>query len=256
MKSLDLNNSYVYLAPNEKNCWRTNIKSFLENHTTNTKYFLTKECRAEKIGDNPFGHPSKSELCTILDNKKNRWYMRNIPFFKINEFGKFFHQKETTELTNDEILLNYLSLKKIDNSKVIEKLESRELKEIYSKISYEYENNTYTITSKVEYINFGGNKNKDSKYVQPICGYVPFIKNENIYIAYFAKYSSELKEGCLEFRLRSNNNLSFYIGMSDNFFKNIIKKIIILFFGKVKVSEFAELISIKKSKLEFFEIDN
>ena len=253
MKNLDLNNSYIYLSPKEENCWRTNIKSYLEDLSTDTKYFLTKECRAESIGKNPFIHSSKTEFCVVLNNKKNKWFIRNIPLFKRNEFGKFYYQQETSE---DEMKFNYVNLKKIDMFKVIEKLESRNLQEIYSKFHYEYQQISYSITTKVEYINFGGTKNLDLKYVQPIFGYVPFIKDKKIYLAYIVKYLDEKNEGDLEVRLRSNQNLSIYLNFTDNFLMNTIKRFISFLFGKVKISEFSERITIKKSKLEFFEIEN
>ena len=61
--SLDLENSFIYFGCNTGNCWRASIKSTLTNVTDNKTFYLTKECRTELIGQYPFAHPAKSELC-------------------------------------------------------------------------------------------------------------------------------------------------------------------------------------------------
>ena len=49
----------------------------LEKLTDDEKYYLTKEGRAEFVGQYPFVHPAKSELCIIFEDKKLKYLIRN-----------------------------------------------------------------------------------------------------------------------------------------------------------------------------------
>ena len=103
MRFVSLEDSFVYLNPKQDNCWRVSIKSVLVDEKDNKSYYLTKECRAELIGNNPFAHQAKSELCVVVDNKKNTYKIRDIPVLKLNEFGEHYHQRNLQ--TSDELKL-------------------------------------------------------------------------------------------------------------------------------------------------------
>lgn len=70
MHFISLDNSFVYLNPKENNSWRSSIKSILVNETDKTTHYLTKEWRAETVGESPFGIRAKQELCVVVDDKK------------------------------------------------------------------------------------------------------------------------------------------------------------------------------------------
>ena len=73
MKYIDFERSFAFVNPNKDCAWRLSVKSLLINLTDNKKYYLTKECRAESIGQYPFTHPAKSEMCIIFEDKKLKY---------------------------------------------------------------------------------------------------------------------------------------------------------------------------------------
>ena len=251
MNFIDLENSYIYLNPNENNCWRVAIKSILLDVKENTYYYLTKECRAELIGIKPFDHKSKSELCVVVDSDKNKYLIRDIPVFKLNEFGSHYYQ--TQKNSNDEILIKTCDYKNIDFINVNKKLKQRSLESLYTKFSYKYQNKEFIIFNKVEYLNFDGKKNKEQEYLQPIYGYVPFLKDNKIFISYAVRYLEKDRQGDLEFRLRSNKYIRNYKPIGVSFGTILLRKIISYLPLPIKISEFYEKISIDKSKIEFYE---
>ena len=247
MNFVDLNNSYVYSYPNENNTVLLAIKSILLDVKENTYYYLTKECRAELIGVKPFDHPAKSEICVIFDSNTNRWNIRDIPVFKFDEFGS--HYYEFIKDAKDEILI-----KNCDYNNINKKLKQRNLENLYTKFSYEYQNKEFIIFNKVEYLNFNGKKNKEREYLQPIYGYVPFLKDNKIFISYVVRYLEKDKQGDLEFILRTNQKINRYLPfLSGGFIKRIIKRISLFSSPRIKISEFYEKINIDKSKIEFYE---
>ena len=217
----------------------------------NTYYYLTKECRAEQMGTKPFDTIAKSEICVILDSNKNRFNIRDIPVFKFNEFGSHFY--EIRKDTDSEILIKMTDYKDIEFIDVNKKLKERNLKSLYTKFSYKYQNKEFIIFNKVEYLNFDGKKYKKKEYLQPIHGYVPFLKDNKIFISYLVRYLEQDKQGDLEFRLRTNQKINNYFPSSNNFIKNIIKKILYISSPLIKISEFYEKINIDKSKINFYE---
>lgn len=251
MNFIDFDNSYIYLNPNENNCWRVAIKSILLDVKENTYYYLTKECRAEIVGVKPFDHSAKSELCVVVDSNTNRWNIRDIPVFKFNEFGSHYYQFRKD--AKDEILIKNCDYKIIDFININKRLKQRNLESLYTKFSYEYQNKEFIIFNKVEYLNFDGKKNKEREYLQPIYGYVPFLKDNKIFISYVVRYLEKDRQGDLEFRLRSNKYIRNYKPIGVSFSTILLRKIISYLPLPIKISEFYEKINIDKSKIEFYE---
>lgn len=251
---LDLENSYVFFGYNTENCVRTSIKSTLTNVTDNKTFYLTKECRAEMIGQYPFTHPSKSELCIVVEDKNCKYLIRDNPVFKENDFDSHHYGIHSLKEKKDEVILNKTNYDLLDYKSVLKRLNNRTLENVYCKIDYTFQNKSYSVFSKVEYLNFAGsevnNRTLDTNYLQPIMGYVPFEKNGKIYIAYAVRYISPKLEGNLEFRLRANTKLSnFYYG---DYGLKVRLKFLLLNFLKIKASEFYERISINESEYSFY----
>ena len=254
MNNLDLENSYVYFNSNTNNCFRGSIKSTLTNVTDNKTFYLTKECRAETIGQYPFTHPAKSELCIIVEDKNCKYLIRDNPVFKENDFDSHHYDIHSLQEKKEEVVLTKTDYELLDYESVLKHLNNRTLENIYCKLNYTFQNKDYSVFSKVEYINFPGpnlnNRKLDTNYLQPIMGYVPFENNGKIYIAYVVRYTSPKLEGNLEFRLRANTKLSnFYY---DDYSLKVRSKFLLLNFLNIKVSEFYEKISINQSEYSFY----
>ena len=259
MKLINLEKSYYYISSIFHNCWRVSVKSTMVNLTDNKTYRLTKECRAETIGQYPFKHSAKSELCIVFDDKNKRYQIRNNPVLKKSDFIPHNYTVDTQKENGDEFYYSETEYDFLSYENTVKLLRNRSIEDIYCKLNYVYQNKEYSIFSKVEYLNFKGlgltnNKNKDpdDNYLQPIMGYVPFEKDEKIYIAYVARYISPNLKGNLEFRLRSNTNYADFT-IKDSSLKRRFKYFFVSFLNFIKVSDFHYRISIKDSKYEFYK---
>ena len=254
MRYISLDESFAYLNAKKKNSWRVSIKSVLVNETDKTSYYLTKECIAERIGANPFRHKAKSELCVVLDSEGNTYKIRDIPFFKRNEFGEHYHQRNFK--TSDELRLKEASFEEVEFSKVICDLKNRKLGNLYSKFSFNYRGKKYFIFAKVEYLNFAGKNNEDEDYLQPIFGYVPFLIDGNIHIGYVVKYIEENGGGNLEIRLRANKSLSSFFPQSNRLIIKILYKVVQVITSPIKVSWFNKVVTLTESGLTFYKLNS
>jgi hypothetical protein len=239
---VDLGKSFVHFT-GPKNCWRADIRSILTFE--NNSLFLVKECRSELINANPFDHPGRYEVFTIVDDDKS-YFVRTSPLdsnFKNIQLNAQLKNKKNIVKSDIE----YLSFERVN-----EILSSDDPTNIYCEIEYEYESIKYNLTSKCEYINFNTLKNNE-KYLQPIMGYVPFILNDNLRYGYVVIKVNEKDNGNLEFLLNEKSSLfSLSLGGKDNLIKKLIKNILnnLLFFKKQ--NNFTKLISLENSKINFF----
>jgi len=257
MKYIDFERSFAFVNPNKDCTWRLSVKSLLINLTDNKKYYLTKECRAESIGQYPFTHPAKSEMCIIFEDKKLKYLIRDNPVLKKNDFDNHHYQIVPIKENEDKVIVTETDYDLLDYNNTLNFLKNRSLENIYCKLDYNFQNKKYSIFSKVEYLNYPGSNSKknrefDTSFLQPIMGYVPFEKYGKIYIAYVVRYTSPKLEGNLEFRLRTNTNFSNF-NYSSNSIKGKLKRFLVSLLNFIKVSEFNLRVSIDHSKCEFFK---
>ena len=114
MRYANLEKSFFFININKDNSWRTSTKSLLVNLTDNKKYYLTKECRAEHIGQYPFLHQSQSEFCIIFEDKK---YSRKL----LPETGKLLLKLKVWHLlliVSGTKLISEFNKKNIDDALV------------------------------------------------------------------------------------------------------------------------------------------
>jgi hypothetical protein len=238
---IDLNKSFIDIIAQYS--WRTNISASLT--TENKKFYLTKEIRAEKIGDHPFFRYPAYRFFTITENDKI--YIIKTPSTDRGKKNVVLNTSLKTRKNIVESNTNYLNFEE-----VYEILLSGKIKNIYSEIEYEYEGIKYNLITKCDYINYGSDKDKnDVKFIQIVNGYVPFVHKNQLKYGYAALYISEKKKGYLEFVLNEKNSI-FNVDSKQNLINLYTKKILnaLLFF--YKKNDFTEIISIKESKINFF----
>ena len=257
MRYANLEKSFFFININKDNSWRISTKSLLVNLTDNKKYYLTKECRAEIVGQYPFTHMAKSEFCIIFEDKKLKYLIRNNPVLKKNDFDNHHYDIDSLKENEDQVIVTETDYDLLDYNNTLNFLNNRSIENIYCKLDYNFQNKKYSIFSKVEYINFPGSNSKnrkiDTSFLQPIMGYVPFEKDGKIYIAYVVRYTSPKLEGNLEFRLRANTKFSNFYYYNHYGFKQKLKKNILKLLNFIKVSEFYERISINESQVKFYK---
>ena len=85
-----------------------------------------------------------------------------------------------------------------------------------------------------------------------LIGYVPFILKNQLRYGYAVFYVEENKNGFLEFVLSQKSNI-FETESKQNLIKLLVKNFLNMLLFSVKVNNFTKLISIKKSKVKFFQ---
>jgi len=245
MKQINLESSYVYLSLENQNAWRANIKSIIENEETQVKYYLTKECRAELISKFPFRHPSISEFCPVIGSDKSCVYIRNYPTYSSGKNYNHDYQKKINN--NFKLKLNYFDFKDITYRELLKLLRLNTQNDFYFQLTFKYQNNNFKLFTKIDYINFS----YFSDYIQPIVGYIPFIEDDHIYMAYIAFNQKKERSVKFDARLKKRN----FPSESVNKHKNILKKVFLNFldfFDFFKVSEFTSYRHIEKAQIKYF----
>ncbi len=92
MKYIDFESSYAFVRLEAECAWRISVQSLLINLTDNKKYYLTKEWRAEDIGQYPFTIKAKHETCVIFEDSKLKYLIRDNPVLKKNDFDNQHYQ--------------------------------------------------------------------------------------------------------------------------------------------------------------------
>ena len=249
MNFIDIDNSYIYLRNSKKgNRWRLAIKSILFDLKENTYYYLTKECLAELIGDKPFDHEAKSEFIAVVDSNKNAYCLRNLPVI-FDDSSEFTYENNKNLV--DEIIIKKRDYKNVSFNMINNKLRNKNLGSLYNKYTYEFQSKKFIIFNKVEYLNYEEISFK--KYLQPIYGYVPFLKDNKIFTSYAVSYLEKERHGNLEFRLRTNQKIRHFLDLPNNYFKRIIKKLLFLSPKTIKIPSFYEKISFSEFKINFYE---
>lgn len=160
MKHINLERSFFFVNTNKDNSWRTSAKSLLINLTDNKKYYLTKECRTEIVGQHPFTHPVKSEFSIVFEDKKLKHVIRNKPILKKKDFDFNHYSIHSLKENENKIILTETDYDLLDYNNILNILNNRILENIYCKLDYNFQNKKYSIFSKVEYINFPGTNSK------------------------------------------------------------------------------------------------
>ena len=239
---VDIENSSVYLL-GEKNCWRANVKSILFSKDKN--FILTKECRSERMSSsNPFELPERNEVMALIEN--DLVYILRSHSISLNSRYEITREDKIKAIKNlPEKNFNALEFKKAHAL-----ISSRKVKNVICKLDYKLDNQSYSLVSKCEYINFNI-QSSTKKYLQPIIGYVPFILKDEKKVAYVVCNLNEEKNSDIFFIVRDRTYI-FNIE-KNSFFTNCIKKILnhCLFFLKKK--EFTKVVQIKEYKMSLFE---
>ena len=238
---VDIENSSVYLL-GEKNCWRANVKSVL--FSKRKSFILTKECRSEAMSSsNPFEIDDRNEVMALIENDQV-YLLRN---HSISSNPKY-------EITKEDKIkaIKYLPEKNfnaLEFKQAHKLISSREIKNIICKIDYKLNEESYSLISKCEYINFNI-QSSSNKYLQPIIGYVPFVLNDEKKAAYVACNLNEEKNSDIFFIVRDRSPI--FRTKKNSFIRNFIIKIFngCFFFKK---NEFTKVVQIKEYKMSLFE---
>ena len=238
---IDIENSFIYFI-GLKNNWRANVKSIV--YLKDKTFILTKECRSEIISSsNPFQLLERNEVMALVED--DQVYLLRNHSGSLNQKNEITKEEKIKAIKN----LSEKNFNALDFDKCQELISSKKLKNIICKLEFKFNNENFTLITKCEYINFNKRSNKQ-KYLQPIMGYVPFILNGKIKIAYIVCNLNKEKNSDIFFILREKT--PFFSIKKKSFFKNLLYKILKIIFFPIKKKEFTKVVRIKVYKLSLF----
>ena len=96
MNFIDLESSYSFFGVNkaDPNTWRASILAVVFDHDDNKYYYLTKECIAEHIQNDPDDHPGKNPFYTLWGFfyfNFSMKFQRSLKTYRDSFFTYFLH---------------------------------------------------------------------------------------------------------------------------------------------------------------------
>ena len=255
MKEINLNNSFIFSSANT-NVMRLKIKSILINKNKNEVFYLTKECRSELIGKNPFLNTQRYEYLPIFTQSGKFLTLRNqaLDFIFRSRKNHKYQISSTNFNESHKIVLRQDEIEILELGEINSKLKTRSTDQFFCRIEYKFAGQNFICLSNCDYLNFDYSENTENKnqiYLQPISGYVPFEKDDKIYASYMARYISNNYQGNLNFLLRNENTP--FDASKGNFVFKLIKIFLNYSLFFLKKNEFCDYISIENSKITFFK---
>lgn len=187
-----------------ENCWWTPVECVLVRKTPektgDQRAYLSHECRAEMVGQDPFGHPGNYEWVGLSAWDGN-YYIRSGPGNE-DRPGKYYEKmaSDTIRVTCPDRKARALSF-----AEVLQMLQS-DFKEGYHRlhvaISYRQDGYGYVLYAPSNYINFPHPTKGIRSYLQPIPGYVLYEKGGRIYTAYAVSWIERGLTKSLQFKVR------------------------------------------------------
>lgn len=239
MKLINIYKSAKYVVSKKKNIHLSSIDSIFQEGN-GPLFFLGKECRSERLKENPFTRLRDYEYIT-LSSKNHTYTLRSssVSFFK--NFDKIIFQKDP-KLNKSILKIKKDNLNPIPRKKLIKLIKNNH--NIFCDLTFMFKNKKNRIIAKCEYLNFSENRN----YVQPIFKTVLKIKN-NFHLGYAAVHFNEDKKnsGNLNLVLKEHS------GILNNIDKTWLKKIINFLFFFITKNDFTKVITINKYKIKFYK---
>jgi hypothetical protein len=201
MQVPDLENGFIILNYDTDNRWVTRVEASLKRERPGgvSEYaYLSHECRAENVGEDPFGHGDAFFLgiSTWSGNflmGGGSSILKKSPKYQTRRTERRYlvscEDRAVRPLTFDEVLSNVQ-----DDCR-------RGYNQIFSEVSYTYLGARYSICTPCRYLNFPPRELEGKGYLQPISGHVLFEEEERFYLAYVVAYVEEGVTKSIQFRV-------------------------------------------------------
>tara|TARA_S200000501_G_scaffold231675_1_gene217272 strand:+ start:392 stop:1090 length:699 start_codon:yes stop_codon:yes gene_type:complete len=183
---IDLQNSFIYYEINGAK-WRTKIESILKLNTNN--FYLTTHCRSEEMSPLPFSEMPRRfdvQFITAESGSETKNYI-----FRTTSVGGLQNNIDDREDFQDcsdlesKIKVQSREIENLNFDEVYGFLQNEINENLYIKISFNRDNKNHTLISKLNYLNFGTDKNRKI-FLQPIVGRIPFIHLDKLRFGYLA----------------------------------------------------------------------
>ena len=208
----DLQNGFMILNYNRPNRWQTEIECVLDRQKDDMEVkraYLSHECRAEVVHEDPFSHPGNHEGVGISTWTGNYTLRSGPSVFGLNPFKNIKKEGPVAAYTkkDSEPLISCVDRKVqyLRFEETIELLQSDFdgiYKKLYMELSYCQSGYDYKLYAPCRYLNFPNPESEGRKYLQPISGYVLYEKNNQFYISYVVSHVTDGITKSIQFKVR------------------------------------------------------
>ena len=208
----DLQDGFMVLNYDKNNRWQTGIECVLERRKNDEELertYLSHECRAEAVNDDPFSHPGNHEFVCISTWTGN-YILRSgsslYGFNPIKNLRKKYYKK-TYQRVNNKFFVscNDRNVQYLTFDEVITFLQQNfdsGYKTLYMELTFRQFGCKYVLYAPCRYINFPNPNYKTRKYLQPISGYVVYEKHDKFFISYVVSHVADGFTKAIQFRIR------------------------------------------------------
>ena len=208
----DLQDGFMVLNEDKNNCWQTGIECVLvrlKNDEEEERAYLSHECRAEQVSDDPFGHCGNYEFVGISTWTGNYTFRSGSSLFSFNPIKNF--RKKIPEgcyqRTDNKYFIscNDRNIQYLDFDEVITFLQQKfqsGYKKLYMELKFCQFGYKYVLYAPCRYINFPNPNDKIRKYLQPISGYVLYEKHDKFFISYVVSHVANGLTKAIQFKIR------------------------------------------------------
>lgn len=213
MKMPDLENGFIILNLDCANRWYTGIECVLARQapgeTDPQRAFLSQECRAELVNEDPYSHPGMYEYVAISTWDGN-YALRSGPMLagvRGPADGDTVRPDASYEKVEMRIAVTCpeRDVRQIPFDELKQSLQTdfaAGYRKPYMAISYWQGENAYTLVAPCRYINFPHPTKADRSYLQPISGYVLYEKDGKFFTAYVVTYIEDGNAKSVQFKVR------------------------------------------------------
>ena len=213
MEVPDLERGFMIMNPDSPNRWWTGIECVLARQVQGTdgsqRAYLSHECRAEAVNEDPYSHPGVYEYVAISTWDGN-YALRSGPRLvgvrgpadretvrPDADYEKTDMQIVVTSPDRDVTPLSFTTVKEMLQGEF-----PTGHRKLHMAISYRQDGSEYTLYAPCRYINFPHPVKASRSYLQPISGYVLYEKEGRFATAYVVSYVEDGGPKSLQFKVR------------------------------------------------------
>jgi len=215
----DLKDGFIILNVDSPNRWWTGVQCVLTRRAPGAAQeqcaYLSHECRAELVGEDPCSHPGVYEFVAASTWSGNLALRAGPNFLGVKgpdademdrqaaayepidmAMAVTCEQREARRQTYDEV------------KRMLQTGFAGGHETFYMSISYRLQESDYTLHAPCRYINFP-NPDTNQSYLQPISGQVLYEKGGRFFVAYVVTHIEDGRPLALQFRVRNTATHEF-----------------------------------------------
>ena len=222
MKAPDLEHGFMIMSPDSPNRWWTGIECVLVRQVQGAAKpqgaFLSHECRAEAVNEDPYSHPGVYEYVAISTWDGN-YALRSGPKLTgvrgpadrdtVRPDAAYERTEMEITVTSPDREVAPLSFAEV--KEMLQAGFPAGYRKLHMAISYRQDGNDYTLYAPCRYINFPHPTKESRSYLQPISGYVLYEKEGRFFTAYVVSYVVDEGPKSIQFKIRDRYSAGDFV---------------------------------------------